>query len=510
MSGDERSREDLEQELLDERSMRVAAERRAAQLSDNVATWRRRAEERKARIDRLDQRRQVGLPRWLRRGGTGVDPPTLRAPPSPLSSLVAPAGIRATRVAALVTAPGLRAGLAAMDVHPLTDLSSVDDADIVVVEPSAFYASNDRDGLSRLLARSPGPPVAVWGADDTLTETLRATQITLPPSFDPSLNSPAANWLVNELPLVADRSRVTDPDAALLNHAAGGGYVVEGETVFSDPHDRSQASTVARRWAYREHAPWVRGRQVLEAVGVGAYEPLPAVAAVLVSNRPQLLSGALRSFSRQTYEQLSLVVGLHGAGDPDLVAELADEFGIAVIRILEFPETVSLGAALNGCIEYTTAGIVAKIDDDDHYGPAYIEDAVHALMYSGAGIVGKAMHFAYIGEQDITVLRRPGTEETLIGGIPPGASLVLRRSVWDATRFPHRARQVDVHFIRGARLAGADVYAASRWEFRVFRGSKNHTWAADPATLLSQAEPAFPGDHPELTEASGWPIVNAR
>jgi hypothetical protein len=120
------------------------------------------------------------------------------------------------------------------------------------------------------------------------------------------------------------------------------------------------------------------------------------------------------------------------------------------------------------------------------------------------------MHFAYIGEQDITVLRRPGTEETLIGGIPPGASLVLRRSVWDATRFPHRARQVDVHFIRGARLAGADVYAASRWEFRVFRGSKNHTWVADPATLLSQAEPAFPGDHPELTEASGWPIVNAR
>ena len=43
--------DDLAQQLRDERSLRLAAERRAAELAANVGTWRSRAEERAERIE---------------------------------------------------------------------------------------------------------------------------------------------------------------------------------------------------------------------------------------------------------------------------------------------------------------------------------------------------------------------------------------------------------------------------------------------------------------------------
>jgi hypothetical protein len=343
-----------------------------------------------------------------------------------------------------------------------------------------------------------------------LTARLGAVGIHLPPSFDPRLHSPAVDWLVDTEPMVAGQFEVEHPESALLEHAAAGGAIVNGDEQLTDPGARSMASAVARRWAFREHAPWVRTRQILGLVGIDTFESLPSVVGVLVSNRPDLIPAALRALARQTYPRLSVIVGLHGAGDPATVMEAANDAGIEDLLIVELRDSLTLGASLNRSIAETSAAIVAKIDDDDHYGPAYIEDAVQALIYSGAPIVGKATQFTYIEDRDATVLRRPGTEETPISGMPIGASLVFRRSVWETTRFPHRARQVDVHFVRGARLAGAEVYAPTRWEFRYYRGSRGHTWVTEPEVLLAGAEAVFEGDDPERTEARGWPIVGGR
>jgi Glycosyl transferase family 2 len=507
MSDDERSIEDLEQEVLDERSMRVAAERRAAELTEAVATWRRRAEERKGRLDRLEQQRRGPVRRWLGQlGGVREAPVPERSSPPP----AAHPGLRATRVATVVTNPGMGPALAAMDIRALTDAASLADADLVVVEPAAFDAHGNRDGVLGLLGSTPRPPVLVWGKDPGLSAKLGAVEADLPPTFDPHLHNPAVAWMVDAPPMVAGRGEVEHPSVTLLEHAAAGGVVTIDDEPPGDPTARSMASAVARRWAFRYHAPWVRARQLLEAAGVGAFDPMPAAAGVLVSNRPDLLPSALDAFARQTYPLLTLVVGLHGAGDAAATRAMAEDAGLRHVTVLELPAAVSLGEALNRAIAQTRAAIVAKIDDDDHYGPAYIEDAVHALIYSGALISGKATQYTYLRDQDHTVLRRPGTEETLISGMPTGASLVFRRPAWETTPFPHRARQVDVHFVRGSRLAGAEVYSANRWEFRYFRGRRDHTWAADPGVVGSRAEPAFEGDHPERTEATGWPMGTGR
>ena len=510
MTDGDRSTEDLEQELLDERSQRVAAERRNAELTEAVATWRRRAEERKERIERLEAEHGGLLRRWF---GTGriANEGTVTAPPAARGSeAMAVPGLRATRVAGLVADPGMIAALRSMDLRTLSGRESVDDADLVVVEPAAFQAGRDRDALVDLLTGDLRPPIVVWGDDIGLAAKLGASAVHLPPSFDPATNSPASDWLVDAPPLVADPSRIARPDAALVQHAAGGGPVVHEDDPLTDPTRRSMASAVARRWAYRNHAPWVRGEQLLTAAGVDTFHPWPTATAVLVSNKPELLVDALHGLAGQNYPRLSVVVGLHGAGDAPAVEAMARDLGIADVLVLFVSVEASLGAALNRSIDAAGGDILLKIDDDDHYGPAYVEDAVHALIYSGAPIVGKAAQYTYFADRDSTVLRRAGTEETPITGMPTGASLAFRRSVWEMTRFPHRARQVDVHFVNGARLAGAEVYTSSRWEFRYYRRAAGHTWVAATDTLMAGSEPAFGGDHPGRTEARGWPIDDDR
>ncbi|MEA3510782.1 MAG: hypothetical protein U9R51_05035, partial [Actinomycetota bacterium] len=376
----------LKQELLDERSQRHAAEQRSADLSDRVDVWRTRAEERANRIDRLVEERPGRLLGWLR---PKASPPKIQSNPEPTSTgsesrdrgFPSP-GLRSIRVAALVSNPGSLAALDVMDCHPATDSGSIDDADLVVIESSALEASGDPTGLRSLLSRESGPPVVLWDpmSDPSGFPDAFGVPVSLPPTFDPAVHSPAARWRIDGPEFVADAARVSSPDDALIEHAAAGGVIVPEAGIELDGVARSAASAVARRWAFRNHAPWVRARELTDAAGIGTYDPWPSVAGVLVSNRPEMLPSALENMAQQTYGRFLLVVGLHGIGDASLVTDHVERLGIARrTQVVQIPESETLGDALNRCIDRTNADIIAKIDDDDAYGPSYIEDAVHAL-----------------------------------------------------------------------------------------------------------------------------------
>ena len=56
----------------------------------------------------------------------------------------------------------------------------------------------------------------------------------------------------------------------------------------------------------------------------------------------------------------------------------------------------------------STTKYIAKIDDDDFYGPHYLQDQINAFTYSNAAIVGKNSYFCYVESQDILGLRFSG------------------------------------------------------------------------------------------------------
>jgi hypothetical protein len=259
------------------------------------------------------------------------------------------------------------------------------------------------------------------------------------------------------------------------------------------------AGIAARRWAYRHHAPWTRAHQLLQAANVASRDPVPAIAAILVSHRPHDIPAAIQAVSRQTHRPGELVVGIHG-GEVTTEIDAAIAASDIPVTLLTFDRGLTLGECLDLAAAKTTSPVLAKIDDDDHYGPAHLEDSFHALSYSGADIVGKGAHFTYMATNDSTVLRRPGLEETFIDGSPNGATLVFRRDVWDRVGFARRPRHVDTAFLRAARGIGATVYAGSRWEFCYVRRADGHTWDAEDQVFTAGSEPAWDGYQPGRVE----------
>jgi hypothetical protein len=519
---DRRIRE-LEQEVLDERSLRYVADRRSAEQTEKALIWRRRAEERKERIERL----KAGVPTpslWDRLRGTQqqatASPAAVRAERSPVVVPEArrhPPGYPVVRVGAIATDPGIVAALETMDLRDVgAEPAASDGVDLVVIEPAAYLALDEasRRVVTAVSERSTRPPMLVWETDHsgasnaaarTLAAELRATPVALPSTFDPITHNPAVGPGPDAPGIVAGASAIEWPSRDLLERAASGVPLLPDEAAEASPEQRSAASAVARRWAYRHHAPWIRAGQLIDLAGISAPDPSPEVAGILVSNRPELIPEALQAMAGQTYPRFSLVVGLHGVGGAEVVRDVAGSLGMAErVTVMPLPGDISLGEALNRCTAATSAPLLAKIDDDDHYGPAYIEDGAQAFAYSGAGVVGKATQFTYVADEATTVLRRLDQEEVFLNGTPN--SIFFRRSVWEQVHFPHRQRHVDSHLVRGARAIGEPIYATSRWEFCYVRRSDGHTWTTSAATFLAGAEPVFAGDHPERISARGWPL----
>lgn len=509
----------LEQELRDERARRRDAEQRLEDLTQRADLWRHRAEERSERIERLlkaQRRKTNALRRWVR-GLTGSEPvDDVNASTTQLPR-VDPAledrgagwpSSKATIVVTVVANRGMARALSTFDAIPLTSArdSDLDRADFLVVEPAAFRSLDaaSRDRLLEWRTRTGRQPLIIWTSDDDLSvvEELRRPQDVVvasdgliaeklgvehfPGSFDPAQDHPGLGP-----DGASDLLDPTAPELQVIEAAASGAGLT------AEPH----SGIASRRWAYRYHSPWVRGHELMERARVANRDPRPSVAALLVSHRPADLEGVVASVLRQTHRPLELVVGVHGAKPTPGIEKLLSEAD-APAMVLSFDRDLTLGECLNRTAEQTTSPLLAKIDDDDHYGRAHLEDSFHALCYSGADIVGKGTHYAYVEEREETLLRHPGVEETFIDGSPNGATLVVRRDMWDRVGFPHRPRHVDTGFLRAARSVGATVYAGSRWEFCYVRRSDGHTWDAEGEVFTAGAEPAWEGFQPNRVEVA--------
>jgi len=510
--------EKLEQELRDERARRRDAERRLEDLSQRADLWRQRAEERSERIERLleaRRRKTNTLRRWVRgltrpeEAETVAEAPT--EPPKIEPKLERRPGWPSSKATVVVTVAanrGIGQAVATFDDTPLTHArdSDLDRADFLVLEPSAVRALDaaSRDRLYEWAARPGRQPLIVWASDDDLSivNEIRGPQDAvvaadaalaeklgvdhLPGSFDPGKHRPGTR---------------PEQDTALLDLTAPALEVIEGAASGRGLTAQPGSGVASRRWAYRRHSPWVRGEQLMDLAGVAGRDPKPSITAVLVSHRPGDLERVVASLLEQTHRPLELVVAVHGAEPTPAIERMLAGADVPA-EVFSFDRELTLGECLNRAAEHTTSPLLAKIDDDDHYGPAHLEDSFHALSYSGADIVGKGAHYTYLAEVDETFLRHPGTEESFIDGSPNGATLVFRREVWDRVGFPHRPRHVDTGFLRAARSIGADVYAGSRWEFCYVRRSDGHTWNAEAALFSAGSEKAWDGFHPERAEVS--------
>jgi hypothetical protein len=213
-------------------------------------------------------------------------------------------------------------------------------------------------------------------------------------------------------------------------------------------------------------------REALRRHGAGLADP-PAVSALLVTKRPQLVATAVAALAAQTYPNLEIVVGMHGEQPPpDLDASGRP------LRVVPVPASRCLGEALAEAAGAASGELVTKVDDDDHYGPEHVWDLVLARHYTGATVVGKGSEFVYLEPKDLTVRRRMGAEfftDTVAGG----TIALARDDLASVGGWPPVPRWVDRALLDRVLAAGGRVYRTHPLGFVYTRHGDGHTWDAD-------------------------------
>jgi len=207
-------------------------------------------------------------------------------------------------------------------------------------------------------------------------------------------------------------------------------------------------------------------RAALRHHGAGLARP-PAVSALLVTKRPQLVAGAVAALAAQTYPELEIVVGLHGVAPPP---ELPPG-----TRVVPISAERCLGEALAEATGAATGELLTKVDDDDQYGPEHVWDLVLARHYSGATVVGKGAEFVYLEPKRLTVRRRMGAEfftDTVAGG----TMALSREDLAGLGGWPAVPRSVDRALLDRVVAAGGTVYRTHPLGFVYIRHGDGHTW----------------------------------
>jgi hypothetical protein len=155
---------------------------------------------------------------------------------------------------------------------------------------------------------------------------------------------------------------------------------------------------------------------------------------------------------------------------------------------------LTLAEGLNLALDVAAGDFVAKIDDDDLYGPDYIADGVLAAGITGADIVGKRSHYCYLEALDTLVIRYPGNEFRTVGLIQ-GATILAARRVVEQVRFTPVRQGTDTIFLKRCVELGFSLLSTDRFNFVYTRrmDPRDHTWAVDIEPFLKTCRIVGPG-----------------
>ena len=309
---------------------------------------------------------------------------------------------------------------------------------------------------------------------------MRAFHASAPP------NAPA-RWCASPPAGVPVRLADHDPALAELLGAELHGLVAAGPDGV-DAAARESFSIRMRRAALRDHSLGARARQVCEAARIDP-PARPLVSVLLATRRPGLLAHALANVARQRYPSLELVLALHGPGFEAGAVERAAAALAHPVKVLRLDGDRSLGSVLNAATAAAGGTLLAKMDDDDVYGPEHLWDLVLAREYSGAALVGKFPATVYLARTDRTVRCRPVRNETWARSISGGTMLIARADLERAGGWRRVRRHVDQALDRRrASHAGGGVYRTHDEGHVLVRHGDRHTWEAEDELFPRRCE----------------------
>lgn len=237
----------------------------------------------------------------------------------------------------------------------------------------------------------------------------------------------------------------------------------------ADDQGRHRASVRLRRQVHAQRSTRDALIAVVEALDLDT-RPSERISVLLATRRPDRLHQVVADLAAQRHPDVEVIVLPHGQDAPT-----EDLPGVA--RIQPVGGDRPLGAVLNVGLDLATGAYVAKVDDDDRYGPHHLGDQVLALHHSGAGLIGRRSHGVYDEGADVTIQPPPDAEERFEDHLP-GGTLLLPTALLRAVRWRHVPRAVDTELVRAVHLIGGSAYSGHRYGYvRVRHG--DHLYAPE-------------------------------
>jgi len=290
-----------------------------------------------------------------------------------------------------------------------------------------------------------------------------------------------------ELVLVDSREEATLSIRALVN----------------SPELRDRLVHRAQRRIWESHTYTARAMEILERVSPSEFEGLktkPKVSVICSTVREGQLKHVFEQVGRQSGVDVELILVLHGiqVGDKE-IANFAEEAKVHQYRVLREEQSSSLGECLNAGVAASSGDFIAKFDDDDFYFASYLLDMYNSWSFSGADLVGKQANYAFLGSEDLLIVRRPEREHRWTNFVA-GPTFFGPRSTFAENKFEARSRGEDTAFIRSLLRKGGKVYSTDRFNFVQMRNAGQHTWEVSNASFLANGQVVGIGRNFEAVE----------
>lgn len=221
-----------------------------------------------------------------------------------------------------------------------------------------------------------------------------------------------------------------------------------------------------------------------------------SVTVVTSSKRPWMIQNILANFDRQNYPHKDHIIVLHGDFDADTVAQLQETIAAHPdTQLLCQPKQVTLGGCLNAAVGLSRADYIAKFDDDDHYGPHFLEDAAQQIWLTDADIYTQPLNQVYLEHFQKLVYQpealrkamRFVTRAAYSGFFGSGGTLILKRHVGQTIGFSDDRRGgLDTDFFFRAVHAGHTAYVGAAFNYTFVRRADkgSHTWSIEDDHFL--------------------------
>jgi glycosyltransferase involved in cell wall biosynthesis len=205
--------------------------------------------------------------------------------------------------------------------------------------------------------------------------------------------------------------------------------------------------------------------------GVVADRTLPTPITVSVTcptfNRQGRHESLYRSFHQQTYPHRDLWVLDDSPAPSPFFTRLQDEH----VHYVHMPGPhLSTGAKRNWLIAHSSGSVIVHFDDDDWYGPGYVQAMLDRLVRADADFITLAIWNERRERDGRRWTRRPKMHSHIWGY---GFSYVYRRHVATRVHFPDVTMSEDYAFLHALRHVGlrpALVHDGAGWVERLLHG----------------------------------------